>query len=307
MHPALVSRNPYQFQTDPLACNGLRIGDKPGSGRVGVIGWGGTLRRIAEQIAWLEGCLSTQAAGLCGVVRPGRRVATLAGCVAVLAASGCQSITTDTAALAQVRFVNTSSGVPAVDLYVNETGVAYNLSAGTVTSYVPVLPGEYRVSAHLVNTAQSLVNARAALASRRQYTMVVSGAVGDLQASLYPDATGPAPQGMMSVRVLNASTAAGVVDVYVVPGVGSLAISTPTVRDFGPGSSTGYENLPAEKTYSVAVTPAGASPGAANATVLSGVTVGGGSGAVRTVVITDAANGKARGFGGFVLNDYEMP
>ncbi len=235
------------------------------------------------------------------------RVIATTACIAALGIAGCQSITAGTTEAAQVRFVNISHGAPPVDLYVNETGVAYNVSFGTVTSYVPLASGEYRLSANRANTGQALVSAHAALGSRRQYTAILGGSASDMQTILYPDANAPAPSGMLAVRVLNESAIGGLVDVYLSPGTGASSAVTPTVRDFGFGGSTGYEDLPADKTYAVAVVPAGTSLPASGGAVLSGVTVMGGSGAVRTVVITEASGAKGKAFTGFVLNDLDTP
>ncbi len=224
-------------------------------------------------------------------------------CACTMGLSGCESITAGSMNSAQVRFVNTSSGTPDMDVYGNEAALAYNLSFGTVTSYVPLAAGEYRISATRASTTQALVSAKTLLASRRQYTAVLAGPIGDLQETLYPDAEVAAPPGMIAVRVLQESSA-GPVDVYLVPGAASLATVLPTVRDVAFGGSTAFENLPADRTYSVVVVPAGAAPTSAGA-MLSGVVVGGGSGAVRTVVVADAAAGRSKGLRGFVLSDLE--
>ena len=234
-------------------------------------------------------------AGVCGL------------CLTALGLTGCQSITADSAEAAQVRFVDTSVDAPGLDVYLNGSGTAYNLSFATVTSYIPVMPGEYRISANRANTAQALVTAKAALGGTRQYTAVVSNALGSLQETVYPDANVPAPAGMISVRVLHAAAGVGALDVYLVPGSGSLATTAPLVRGLGYTGGGAYVTVPAGAAYTVVALAAGVSPALAGAGgVLSGVSVAGAAGAVRTVVISDA-QGASKGLYGFVLKDFDTP
>ena len=226
--------------------------------------------------------------------------------VSALGLSGCQSITADGPDAAQVRFVDASTDAPALDLYLNANGVAYNLSFGTVTSYVAAGPGEYHISANRANTGQALVNAKAALGATRQYTAVISNSVDNLQENVYPDAHAPAPAGTLAVRVLNAAASMGPVDVYLLPSGGSAAGSTPLARDLGYPGDGGYIDVPANGSYSVEVVPAGVAPAAGNGGLLSGVSVKGSSEAVRTVVLGDAPTG-SKGLNGFVLEDFDTP
>ena len=227
-------------------------------------------------------------------------------CLAALGLSGCGSITADSPDAAQVRFVDASADAPALDLYLNTNGAAYNLSFGTVTSYVAAGPGEYRISANRANTTQALVNAKATLGATRQYTAVVSNSLGNLQETVYPDAHAPAPAGMLAVRVLNAAAGGGPVDVYLVPTNGVTAALAPLVRGLGYTGNGGYVDVPANASYSVEVVPGGMVPAAANGGLLSGVSVSGSSGAVRTVVLGDAQPG-SKGMNGFVLEDFDTP
>ena len=222
----------------------------------------------------------------------------------VLGSAGCGSITANSSDSALIRFVHVSPDTPAVDVYLNGAGAAYNLSFGTVTSYVPLSPGEARIAVHRAGTAQALVDGRTALNAARQYTAVVTNTLGNLQETVYPDANTPAPAGMIAVRVLHEAAGMGPVDVYVLPSGSSALFSTPTIRNLAFGGSDAYINMAAEKKYSVAVIPAGSVPALAAGAVLSGVSVSGGSGAVRTVIVTDAP-ARSKGLSGFVLDDLE--
>ena len=221
----------------------------------------------------------------------------------LLAVAGCQNITVDSAAAAEVRFVNTSMDAPPFDMYVSGTGAAYNLGYATFTSYVALSPGEYQLKANRAGTTQALANAHVTLAGARQYTAVIGNVLGGLQETLYPDQKAPAPAGMMAVRVLQESSGAGPLSIYLVPNGGSASSTTPLAADLGYAASSGYVNIPAGTSYSVAVLTG--APGA-HATLLSGVAVPVSSGAVHTLVIGDAPVGSKERLCGFVLDDVDV-
>lgn len=227
-------------------------------------------------------------------------------CGTVLGLSGCQIIAANTPDAALVRFVDTSVDAPALDVYVNGTGVAYNLGYATFSSYVPVSPGTREISANRVNTGQALINAHATLAGARQYTAVVSNRLGSLQENIYPDIPPAQVPGMISVRLLNAADT-GPLDVYLVPGSSSLASSSPVVSNLPYTGEAGYVHLAAGTSYLVIAVPAGASPTAASAVTVSGITLSGSAGAVRTVVLSEAQKPGGKTVYGFVLDDSETP
>ena len=237
--------------------------------------------------------------------RPARLLLVVSAGVSLLGVTGCGSITAASSDSAQVRFVHVSPDTPAVDVYLNGAGAAYNLSFGTVTSYLPLKPGEASIAVRRAGTSQTLVDSRAAMASTRQYTAVVTNTLGSLQETLYPDAGTPAPAGMLAVRVLHEAVGAGPLDVYLLPSGSSALFSNPTIRNLSFGGSDGYVDLPGAKTYTVAVVPAGSAPALAAGAALGGASVSGGSGAVRTVIVTDAPGGRGKGLTGLVLDDLD--
>lgn len=238
----------------------------------------------------------------------GRRLATAAAsCVGIVGLSGCGSMVPRTTEGAQIRFVHTSPDAPSVDFYINGNGTAYNLNFGTVTSYIPVNPGEVKISAASAGSAQTLATTRSTLDGTRQYTAVLRNSLGSLGEAVYADATAPAPAGMLALRVLNEAADLGPVDVYLLPGGVSGPAAPPTLRDLSFGNTEGYTNLPAEKVYTVVVLPTGTAPGVSAFPSLPGVSVSGGSGAVRTLVLSDAPGTKGKGLRGFVLDDIDTP
>ncbi len=216
--------------------------------------------------------------------------------------SGCGSMMVN-ATEAQVRFADTSVDAPALDVYLNGTGAAYNLGFATFSSYVPVSAGTYQFSANRANTGQTLVSGRAALVSGHQYTAVVGNRLGELQEHIYPDALPTPVAGTIAVRILN-EVEGGPVDVYLVPNAGVLASASPMATNLAYSANAGYARVPSSGNYVVFVVAAGSSPLAAGVAKVSGASVSGGSGAARTLILTEASK-DGKGLYGIVLEDAE--
>jgi hypothetical protein len=201
--------------------------------------------------------------------------------------SGCQGIQLNASSSAQLRVIDASPDAGSVDSYQNSTGLAYNLGFGMMTSYMPMQPGGYTLSAARSGTRQVLASGSLALMAGHQYTAVVGNIAAAMQQTFYVDQTEPAPNGQIAVRVINQVTRPGAVDVYLVPGTGKLAFTAPLVTNLSFGGNSGYMTVPAG-TYAVVVAPAGTSPTSSSATLLSGAQVSYASGAVRTVFLIDS-------------------
>jgi hypothetical protein len=215
------------------------------------------------------------------------KIRLLAVLVASLGLTGCQSIQLNANTAAQLRIIHASPDAGSLDSYQNNAGLAYNLAFGTVTTYVPMQPGSYALSAAKSGTRQTLASSNVTLSPGRQYTQIVGNVVGGLQQTLYQDQTQPASSGEIALRLLDQATRAGAVDIYLVPGSGRLAFTAPVATNLNFGSNSGYLSIPAG-TYALVVAPAGTSPTSSSATLLSGAQVSYASGAVRTVVLIDS-------------------
>jgi hypothetical protein len=207
--------------------------------------------------------------------------------LASLMFTGCQSIQLNANTAAQLRFINASPDAGGIDSYQNNIGLAYSLPFGTVTTYVPMAPGGYALSADKAGTRQTLASSNVILGAGHQYTAILGNIAAGLQQTLYVDQTQPAPSGEIAIRLLDQATRAGAVDVYLVPGSGRLAFTAPVATNLSFGSNSEYLSLPAG-TYALVVAPAGTSPTSSSATLLSGAQVGYASGAVRTIVLIDS-------------------
>ncbi len=236
-----------------------------------------------------------------------RPMISLPGAAALWASSlgltGCSNMTPNSTE-AQVRFADISADAPALDVYLNGTGAAYNLGYATYSSYLPVEAGAYQFSANRANTGKALTGGRANLLSGHQYTAVVGNRLGELREHIYPDVV-PAPiAGTIAVRILN-EVEGGPVDVYLVLNASLLASAAPAATNLAYATNAGYLRVPANASYAIFVAPAGSAP-TGGAVKVSGVSVSGGSGTARTLILTEAAK-EGKGLYGVVLEDLDLP
>lgn len=235
-------------------------------------------------------CLRLPVPGCSGTSASGRRRGVVLGSsLAALLLTGCQGVgLVGSRDAAQVRLIQASPDVPALDLYLNDSAVAYNLTFGTRTSYVPVGAGTYQVRANVTGTRQELAAVSSSVVAGHQYTAIVGDTVASLHLLLLPDQTRPAPAGEATVRVVNAATRSGPLDVYLIPS-GSGAVAAPTTAlAFGMafGTVEGYRDVPAGS-YAMSAFAAGTAPGTGYAPLFAGPLLSLRSGAVRTVVLLD--------------------
>lgn len=234
--------------------------------------------------------------------------ALLAGAAGLLLAGlpGCQSITVNAGNVAQVRVVDASPQSNGLDFYESNNALAYNLGFGTNTSYVPISPGTYTLTADATGTRQVLASASATLSAARQYTVIVGNVPANMQAVVLQDQTQPAPTGHVAVRILDWTTRTGAVDVYMVPSGGSITTTSPVATNVSFQGNTGYIDVPAG-TYALAVVPAGTVPVSSTTTLLTGSQRYYGTGSVHTVVLIDQQIVTVPGVQAIILDDYESP
>jgi hypothetical protein len=206
--------------------------------------------------------------------------------LAAVGLSGCQGITMNSA---QLRVVDASPDSGVIDSYQNSSALAYNLGFGTMTSYIPMSPGVYNLAAEKAGTRQILASSTETLAANKQYTEIIGAGLANMQQTLFLDESAPAAADRIAVRVINETTRAGAVDIYLVPmasTVSKVMSTSPLAVNLGVGANSGYIDLP-EGTYAIDVVPTGTLLASSTVTLLSGAQVDYASGAVRTVVLID--------------------
>ena len=218
-------------------------------------------------------------AGWCAVL--GLVASALSGCQGMAMYSSLDS--------AQLRVIDASPDAGVMDSYGNDAALAYNLTFGTMTSYIAMTPGVYQLTAARAGTHQMLVASSESLAAGKQYTEIIGAGLADLRQAIFVDRSTPAPEGEIAVRVINETTRPGALRVSMVPMAftdSKAESSFSLAPHLGPGVSSGYVTLPMG-TYAVDVAPANRSRSSSTAMLLSGVQIPYPSGAVRTVVLLD--------------------
>jgi len=113
-----------------------------------------------------------------------RRQAIRLGALALLLGglSGCQSIEVTTTNVSELRIIDASPdpNVPGLDFYLNNTALAYNIGFGTISSYIPLAPGGYTISADAEKSTQPLVSTSATLANGNSYSVIVGNQLANL-------------------------------------------------------------------------------------------------------------------------------
>lgn len=234
----------------------------------------------------------------------GRRVCVGALGVAAMLMLGCQGIDMSPENVAQVRVIAASPDAGSMDFYAGGTALAYSVDFGSASTYVPLPAGNVRLSANTANTTQRLVTSEAPLAAGRQYTAVVTNVAASLQENIFADQTTPAPSGEVAVRVIDAATRAGNVDLYMVPAGEKLKATAAMRAGVAFGGATGYMLLPAG-TYSLVVLSGGTAPTNQALPLMTAPQTTYAAGAVRTVVLVDHPIAKEQGVDEIVASDYE--
>jgi hypothetical protein len=229
--------------------------------------------------------------------------------VAALAAlatlTGCQAIVSP-APEAHVRIINVTPDAPRLDLYQDSNGLAFNLDFGTVTSYIPLTPGTYTITANTAATRQILSSSRSTFVTSGQYTVLIGNIAANLQQIALADQNQPAPPGQTALRFINQATRASAVDIYLVPAGQKLSAVSPLVAGITFGVNTGYVNIPSG-TYSLAMLPYGVAPNTITAAAYTGPQVTYFAGTARTIILIDQPVASAPGLQVITANDFDPP
>ena len=223
----------------------------------------------------------------------------------LLALPGCQSVTGSTT-LSQVRVINASpdAGGGAIDVYQGSAPLAYNIGFGSNTSYVPLVPGGYSIIVDTPHTRQPLATASGTFLANQQYTVLVGNYAATLEELILEDQSQPAPSGDVSIRFIDQSVRAGVLDIYLVPTGSTLATTRPVQSGLAFNTNTGYMNLPTG-TYTLVAVPAGTVPTATTVPLYSGPAVSYAGGGAETLVLIDTTVTTVPGIRVVSLTDFQ--
>jgi Domain of unknown function (DUF4397) len=236
--------------------------------------------------------------------RPTGLVAALA-VLGTLTLTGCQAIVS-TEPQAQVRIIHATPDASGLDIYQGPNALAFNLSFGTVTSYVPLTPGTYTINADAAGSRQTLSSAKTAFAASTQYTVLIGNSINNLQQLTLTDQSQAAPSGQIALRFIDQATRTSAVDVYLVPAGQKLAAVAPLVTGIAFGANTGYLNVPTGA-YSLIMVPTGTVPTSGISATYTGPQITYAAGAARTIILIDQPLVTTPGLRVITASDFDSP
>jgi hypothetical protein len=203
-----------------------------------------------------------------------------------VALSGCGTVNGSTTPIGQLRIVDATPDAGGIDIYAGSTALTYNLGFGTVTSYFPVAPSTYTLSADTSGTRTALTSVKATLVNAKQYTLLVSNVAAQLQSQVLTDQSQPAPTGQISLRFLDEAISAGSVDLYLVPSGTTVDKVNPLQTGLAFGANTGYLNVPVG-TYTLYVESNGTVVTSTTVSLYTGAPTAYPAGSARTILLLD--------------------
>lgn len=157
---------------------------------------------------------------------------------------------------ASVRLVNASPGYSALDLYVDDSKKVSNVAYGEASSYASIDTGSFDTALTVTGSSTELTTTSRTYDGDTSYAVVAYGWDGSLKSVLVTEDQDDADSGSMYFRVLNTSTDAGTVDVYLTAEDDSLDSATAVASSVGGGKSTSYSTVDSG-TYRLRVTAEG--------------------------------------------------
>ena len=115
---------------------------------------------------------------------------------------------------AQVRLVNASAGYAQLDLRVDDQLRQGAVAYGAAEGYFEVGPGKAASTISSVSSATTLLSFTPSLSEKKFYTLLAYGPAGALQYQQLDENVGAPEAGRALLRVVNAASDAGAMDVY---------------------------------------------------------------------------------------------
>jgi hypothetical protein len=184
-------------------------------------------------------------------------LALLAGSALVLAACGGGGGSNDSGT-AQWRVLNLNAELPSVDVYTGTDKRFSAVASDGLAAYAGIDSGSYTVRVTAAGNPTSLLSQTFSLTKDKHYTGVVWGRSGSVRFATLPedDATSDIAVNNARLRIYNATSDAGVFDVYLTQPADDLADATPTVAAAAAAALGGYRDVSAG-TYRLRVTGTG--------------------------------------------------
>lgn len=159
---------------------------------------------------------------------------------------------------ASLRLLNVTNDVASVDLYLAGVKTFSAADSGAVNDYLNVDATSYSVKVTGADDPATLFSGSYALSKNTKYTGIVWGRTGSMNFVTLPESEDVAQidDGNTQLRVYNATSGSGAVDVYLTQGIDDLAFAQPTRTSVTAGGLSGFTGLTAGN-YRLRVTSAG--------------------------------------------------
>jgi hypothetical protein len=186
-----------------------------------------------------------------------RRFALLAALTSSILLASCGSGGSD-GGTTSVRALNLTSDLPSADVYVGGNKQFSALATGALANYVSLDANSYTVNVNSAGNSTALFTGSYSLSKDAHYTAVVWGPQASLRVSTLPEDedTSLIATGNTRIRMFNATTETGSVDVYLTASSADLNSSTATQGGLTTGTLAGFREIPAG-TYRLRVTGVG--------------------------------------------------
>lgn len=112
-----------------------------------------------------------------------------------------------------VRLLNASSGYDTLDLYLDDDRQIGDVVQGQCSNYRNVTSGSSRASVRSGDSGLEIATLDTSFSSETQYTLIAYGSVDQLQLKLITEDAGEPDDGEANLRIFNAATDAGSLDV----------------------------------------------------------------------------------------------
>lgn len=158
--------------------------------------------------------------------------------------------------VARVRLLNASTAYPALDLLIDDSRKNDTIAYGAAGDYARIDPGSVTTAVTGAGGGATVASSTQTLSGGKSYTVVAYGWQGAMASALLDEDTAAADSARSKLRVLNAATDAGSLDVYLTGATDALDSASPVAAGIAGGSLSSFSAIGAGS-YRLRITAAG--------------------------------------------------
>lgn len=213
-------------------------------------------------------------------------ILTLASLLVVAVAAACSDDNgTNPTPDARLRVVHASADAPNVDVLVDGDVVLTDVPFEAFSAYLAVPAGARNIQVRATGTTTTVINVTPTLVAGTDYTVLAVGPLASIEPLLLTDDNAAPAAGSVKVRLVHASPAAGLVDIYVTAPGADISGVAPSLANVPFKAASPYVPVLAGD-YQVRITAAGTKTVALDTGTLTLT-----AGQIRTGVAVDAPGG----------------